>query len=107
MSRNQKKSTAKQTVAAFMAAMSMITAPQQVKSIEVTSQNEVAGANKNATINRQQKNQGVQIDERTGGLDFAHTRMMAYPSPIYIPYYHTKQTYRAQARKAKNRRAAR
>jgi hypothetical protein len=107
MSRNQKKSTAKQTVAAFMAAMSMITAPQQVKSIEVTSQNEVAGANKNATINRQQKNQGVQIDERTGGLDFAHTRMMAYPSPIYIPYYHPKQTYRSQARKAKNRRAAR
>ena len=107
MSRNQKKSRAKQTVAAFMAAMSMITAPQQVKSIEVTSQNEVAGANKNATINRQQKNQGVQIDERTGGLDFAHTRMMAYPSPIYIPYYHTKQTYRAQARKANKRRAAR
>ena len=28
-------------------------------------------------------------------------------SPIYIPYYHTKQTYRSQARKAKNRRAAR
>ena len=27
--------------------------------------------------------------------------------PIYIPYYHPKQTYRAQVRKAKNRRAAR
>ena len=31
----------------------------------------------------------------------------SYTSPIYIPYYHTKQTYRSQARKAKNRRAAR
>jgi hypothetical protein len=29
----------------------------------------------------------------------------SYTSPIYIPYYHPKQTYRAQARKAKSRKA--
>ena len=102
----KRKSKATQTVAAFMAAMSMVVAPQQAKSIEATNQNEVAGANKNATINNQKKGQGVQIYERTGGLDFAHSRMMAYPSPIYIPYYHTKQTYRAQVRKANKRRAS-
>lgn len=100
------KSAFKKTTAALMASMSLISAPQQAKSIDVTNQNEIATANKKATINRQQKNQGVQIDVRTGGLDFQQTRMMAYPNPIYIPYYHKKQTYRSQVRKAqKNRKA--
>jgi hypothetical protein len=100
------KSGFKKTVAALMASMSLISAPQQAKSIDVANQNEIATANKKATLNRLNINQGIQISDRTGGLDFQQTRMMAYPSPIYIPYYHKKQTYRSQVRKAqKNRKA--
>jgi len=44
----------------------------------------------------------------TNQYDGNETTSVSYgTSPIYIPYYHTKQTYRAQARKAKKRRAAR
>ena len=67
----------KQTVAAFIAAMSMVAAPQQAKAAE---------------------------SQVGGGLDFNHVRMMDKPNPIYIPYYHPKQTYRAQVRKANKRR---
>jgi hypothetical protein len=102
----KKASRFTQTVATFMAAMSMISAPEQAKAMEATTQNEIAGANKQATINRLGKKQGISISNETGGLDFSTTRMMAYPSPIYIPYYHPKQTYRAQARKAKSRKAS-
>jgi hypothetical protein len=61
----RKKSRFTQTVAAFMAAMSMVSAPEQAKAMEATTQNEVAGANKQATINRQRKNQGIEISDRT------------------------------------------
>lgn len=94
----------KQTVAAFMAAMSMVAAPQQAKAVEVTAQNEVAGANKNATIKTQERKQGISVSQIGGGLDFDFPLMMQDPSPIYIPYYHPKQTYRSQQRAAKKRR---
>ncbi len=98
------KNRFKQTVAAFIAAMSMVTAPQQAKAVESTTQNEVAGANKNAAIKREERKQGISVSQIGGGLDFSHVRMMERPNPIYIPYYHPKQTYRAQVRKANKRR---
>ena len=94
----------KQTVAAFIAAMSMVAAPQQAKAAESPIQNEVSGANKQATIKREERKQGVSVSQVGGGLDFNHVRMMDKPNPIYIPYYHPKQTYRAQVRKANKRR---
>ena len=45
----------KQTVAAFIAAMSMVAAQQQAKAAESPIQNEVSGANKQATILRQER----------------------------------------------------
>ena len=101
-----KKSTNrfKQTIAGLMAAMSMVAAPQQAKAAETPMQNEVSGANKNATLKTQERKQGISVSQVGGGLDFDHIRMMDKPNPIYIPYYHPKQTYRAQVRKAKKRR---
>jgi len=94
----------KQTVAGLMAAMSMVAAPQQAKAAETPMQNEVSGANKNATLKTQERKQGISVSQVGGGLDFDHVRMMEKPNPIYIPYYHPKQTYRAQVRAAKKRR---
>jgi hypothetical protein len=94
----------KQTVAGLMAAMSMVAAPQQAKAAETPMQNEVSGANKNATLKTQKRKQGISVSQVGGGLDFDHVRMMEKPNPIYIPYYHPKQTYRAQVRKANKRR---
>ena len=102
-----KTSRFKQTVAGFIAAMSMVAAPQQAKAAETPIQNEVSGANKQATIQRQQRKQGISVSQIGGGLDFNHVRMMDKPNPIYIPYYHPKQTYRAQVRKANKRRKQR
>ena len=101
-----KKSTNrfKQTVAGLMAAMSMVAAPQQARAAETPMQNEVSGANKQATIPKQERKQGISVSQVGGGLDFNHVRMMDKPNPIYIPYYHPKQTYRAQVRKANKRR---
>ena len=95
------KNRFKQTVAGLMAAMSMFAAPQQAKAAETTMQNEVSGANKNATLKTQERKQGISVSQVGGGLDFDHIRMMDKPNPIYIPYYHPKQTYRAQVRKSK------
>ena len=95
----------RQTVGAFMAAMSLITAPQQSKAVEMNNAaNKVRTANKNSTLPRQERKQGISISNRIGGgLDFDMPRMMEAPNPIYIPYYHPKQTYRAQVRKSKSR----
>jgi hypothetical protein len=99
----KKTSILKQAAAALMATVSLVATPEQVKSNEINSQNQIASANKKATLSRFNQNQGIKISDRTGGLDFQQTRMIAYPSPIYIPYYHKKQTYRAQVRKANKR----
>jgi len=98
------KNRFKQTIAGLMAAMSMVAAPQQAKAAETPIQNEVSGANKQATIKREERKQGISVSQVGGGLDFNHVRMMEAPNPIYIPYYHPKQTYRAQVRKANKRR---
>jgi hypothetical protein len=94
----------KQTVAGLMAAMSMVAAPQQAKAAETPMQNEVSGANKNATLKTQERKQGISVSQVGGGLDFDHVRMMEKPNPIYIPYKHPIQTYRSQQRAAKKRR---
>lgn len=99
----KKTSILKQTAAAIMATVSLVATPQQVKSNEINSQNQIASANKKATFSRFNQNQGIKISDVTGGLDFEKTRMICHPSPIYIPYYHNKQTYRAQVRKANKR----
>lgn len=100
----RKNNRFKQTVAGLMAAMSMVAAPQQAKAAETPMQNEVSGANKNATLKTQERKQGISVSQIGGGLDFNHVRMMDKPNPIYIPYYHPKQTYREQVRKANKRR---
>jgi len=98
----KQKNRFKQTVAAFMAAMAMIGAPPtEARTVEVNSANEVTNPNKNAVVTPKEKGQGIKINNDTGGLGFDRVIMHQPPNPIYIPYYHTKQTYRAQVRKSK------
>jgi hypothetical protein len=92
----------KQTIAGLMAAMAMVGAPTtEARTVEVNSANEVTNPNKNAVVTPKEKGQGIKVNNDTGGLGFDMVRMSQPPNPIYIPYYHPKQTYRAQVRKSK------
>jgi hypothetical protein len=100
----KKTNKLKQTVGAFMAALAMIGSPTtQSKTIEPNIAKEITNANKNAIITPKEKGQGIKINVNTGGLGFDKVIMHQPANPIYIPYYHKKQTYRTQNRAAKLR----
>jgi cytochrome c1 len=65
-----KRSSLKNTVAALLAMGSLGTAPMQQVKAETTTQNEIAGSNKQAVENKETKGQGISINRYDGGLDF-------------------------------------
>jgi hypothetical protein len=98
------KSKFRQTVAGFLAAATMGTAPAQEVRAENTTpvQQEVSKVNKNAVVEeKQKKNQGIQINDTTGGLDFSFLRMGNQANPIYFPKNRTWASQRRAAQKRK------
>lgn len=98
-----------QTVAAYMMGLASMFSPAVQAAPTVTAQtqsNTAEAANSKAVVEvKERKGQGVELNngyDGDGGLTFNHDKMM-FHSPIYIPRYHTKETYRSQQKRAKGR----
>jgi hypothetical protein len=99
-----KRSSLKNTVAALLAMGSLGTAPMQQVKAETTTQNEIAGSNKQAVENKETKGQGISTNQMTGGLDFNFPRMFQRPNPIYFPQADHKRAGWANQRRAAQKR---
>ena len=99
-----KRKSLKNTVAALLAMGSLGVAPMQQVKAQTTTQNEIAGSNKQAVENKETKGQGISVNRYDGGLDFDFPKMQAHGSPIYFPQAHGKRAGWANQRRAAQKR---
>jgi hypothetical protein len=93
------------TIAALALSLAAVAPVQSEAKIETT-QEHTRTANKQEGVLklREQRGQGMQINDTTGGIDIDFSRMFKEPSPIYDPKRpHPIQSYRSQQRAAKKR----
>jgi hypothetical protein len=93
------------TIAALALSLAA-TAPVQSEAKIETTQEHIRTANKQEGVLklREERGQGMQINDTTGGIDIDYSKMFQKPSPIYDPKRpHLIQSYRSQQRAAKKR----
>jgi hypothetical protein len=94
------------TAAMLAATLGMMTPSAQARTVQSapTEKTQSISETKGILPIKQRKGQGIEINDQTGGLDFAKFKMFSQPNPIYFPKVRKWASQRREAQKRKRSR---